>query len=113
MPTKPLKQCTFPGCPALVKSGRCDKHKRQERRRWDDNRGNSGERGYNAQWYRLRAVKVSLNPLCEICLARGVFVPVAVVHHVEPISKRPDLRLSLDNLLSVCLRCHSDLHKND
>ena len=33
-----------------------------------------------------------------------------VVHHIEPIEKRPDLRLELSNLVSLCDQCHNKRH---
>lgn len=44
--------------------------------------------------------------------AHGRRVPVraTLVHHVKPRSERPDLELVLDNLVSLCARCHDEAH---
>jgi predicted kinase len=33
-----------------------------------------------------------------------------MVHHIEPIDRRPDLRLDKGNLLSLCWSCHEAIH---
>lgn len=46
-----LRVCTQPGCPTLVRSGRCKDHERER----DRERGTRQERGYDARHDRLRA----------------------------------------------------------
>lgn len=41
---------------------------------------------------------------------RRVPVPATLVHHIIPRSERPDLELTLDNLVSLCARCHDEAH---
>lgn len=41
---------------------------------------------------------------------RRVPVPATLVHHILPRSERPDLELTLDNLVSLCARCHDEAH---
>jgi 5-methylcytosine-specific restriction enzyme A len=74
MPFKPLKPCNHPGCPRLTTAGRCAEHKLKERKRYDDSRGNSGERGYDAQWQKVRRIKLNTNPLCEQHEAKNMMV---------------------------------------
>lgn len=111
MPKSPSKNCSYPGCSELVPSGRCDKHKRKEYKQYDDRRGNSGQRGYDARWQGVRAIKASQDPLCEMCLKNGHIKPLDVVHHIRPIETHPELRLSFDNLMSVCVACHESIHQ--
>lgn len=47
----PLRACAQPGCPALVRSGRCAKHRKTHERE----RGSRQARGYDATHDRLRA----------------------------------------------------------
>ena len=113
MPTKPLKQCTFPGCPNFVKSGRCAQHAfppfdRSKFKRTDTR--NSGQRGYDQRWQNLRAVKISRDPLCESCMSRGISTPAKTVHHIQSIASAPELRLTMDNLESLCWPCHNRKH---
>lgn len=44
--------------------------------------------------------------------AHGRRVPVraTLVHHIIPRSERPDLELVLENLVSLCARCHDEAH---
>lgn len=46
-----MKVCAEPGCPTLVKGGRCTIHAREAEKR----RGSRQERGYDANHDRLRA----------------------------------------------------------
>jgi len=44
--------------------------------------------------------------------ARGRRVPVmaTMVHHLQHLEDRPDLALDLNNLVSLCDRCHDEAH---
>jgi 5-methylcytosine-specific restriction endonuclease McrA len=75
------------------------KPKRSSTDRW---RGNSCERGYDRKWQGIRATKLMTDPICERCSK----VIANEVHHIEPVKKRPDLRLVWSNLMSVCHSCH-------
>ncbi|MDO5299951.1 MAG: HNH endonuclease [Clostridia bacterium] len=37
-------------------------------------------------------------------------VPATMVHHIKPYQTHPELALDLDNLMSLCDRCHWDVH---
>ena len=102
MPYAAPHRCAAPGCPALVKTGYCDTHKaRQERQR-----GSSHARGYDGQWKKLRDLKLSTDPICQI-MTHCEGVPANEVDHIIPIADRPELRLEWDNLQSACHRCHT------
>ncbi|MCU6709413.1 HNH endonuclease [Paenibacillus sp. J5C_2022] len=47
------------------------------------------------------------NYLCQNCLDVKRFVNADVVDHTLPISLRWDLRLTLNNLRSLCHACHN------
>jgi 5-methylcytosine-specific restriction protein A len=106
MPSKPKKQCGYPGCPALTDGGRCEEHRQKEIRLYDEQRGNSGKRGYDATWQKLRKMKLAADPLCEEHLKEGQDVAATMVHHIKPIETHPELRLVWDNLMSLCNDCH-------
>ena len=110
MPQAAKKPCTYPMCPALTTGGRCEQHKRKEQEKYDSSRLDSGKRGYDSVWQRVRSLKLSRDPLCEEHLRQGHDVVAVLVHHVEPIEKRPELRLDLGNLMSLCQPCHEDIH---
>ena len=54
--------------------------------------------------------------LCRDCMeakARGEMIrprAATTVHHIQPVELRPDLRLDLDNLISLCDACHNKRH---
>jgi len=57
-------------------------------------------------WRRLRALKLSEQPLCEECLRAGRTTPAQMVDHIVPINKG-GAKLTMDNLQSLCNACHA------
>lgn len=54
---------------------------------------------------------------CQRCKERGRYSRAVLVHHVKHLKDRPDLALSIIDpatgerqLVSVCKRCHEELH---
>ena len=110
MPYAPKKPCLHPGCPALIDSGsRCEEHRKEYQQRLDRSRGNSHQRGYDADWRRLREAALKRdNYLCQKCLAQGRMTPANIVDHRIRFHGTDDpRRLDLDNLESMCKSCHS------
>lgn len=68
------------------------------------------------KWVKLRAKKVSENPLCEVCLLSDITTPTQEVHHIKPIETAPDkktmelLCFDYNNLQSLCRNCHKTIH---
>ncbi|HXG36536.1 MAG TPA: HNH endonuclease signature motif containing protein [Dehalococcoidia bacterium] len=96
MPFRVASPCMEPGCPALaVARGRCAGHQRAA-----PLRASSAQRGYGAEWRRLRAAFLAAHPLCCDCGE-----PATDVDHETPRSAggTDDWR----NLRSRCHRCHS------
>lgn len=69
------------------------------------------------EWKKLRAWKLSVNPLCELCQAEG-YVRLAVdVHHKRPVegakyySEMVKLCFMKANLQSLCIPCHIKVHQ--
>ena len=114
MPSKPPRPCMVQGCRGFsTGNGYCKEHqyipkdKQSAREKGTaDRRGTAAERGYDGQWQKVRWLKLRTNPLCEECEKRGRVVPAKEVHHIQPIKERPDLRLSVENLQSLCVPCH-------
>ena len=54
------------------------------------------------------------NGLCEDCLAKGLYKPGVIVHHVIEISPQnitnPEITLNWNNLRLVCRECHAEEH---
>jgi 5-methylcytosine-specific restriction protein A len=107
MPKSPMKPCSHFGCGQLVSSGACAVHKKEVRKRHDDQRGSASERGYTSRWTKARATYLRSRPLCLICKAAGRLVPATVVDHIIP--HRGDQTLFWDkenNWQPLCKPCH-------
>ena len=72
-------------------------------------------------WKRCRAAALRRDHgLCQHCLAAGRRtvdssgrswqVMATMVHHIRHLDEHPELALSLDNLVSLCDRCHEAEH---
>jgi 5-methylcytosine-specific restriction enzyme A len=109
-PMRPKKPCSAPGCPKLVDAGQrfCQRHQKAEHKRYNQNRPSARQQGYDGDWQRLRKWKLQRTPICEQCNRSAA----VLVHHIEPIKARPDLRLTVNNLMSCCNHCHERLHDN-
>ena len=77
----------------------------------------SGKYYNTKQWKNLRNYYIRRNPLCEICLSKGIVKPANEVHHIRPfLSGRTDeerwqLLTDEDNLQSLCYKCHDEVHR--
>ena len=72
---------------------------------------------YNSKaWYSLRNEYYAKHPLCECCLSHDRVTAAAHVHHKLIWLSQPteELRwkalLDENNLMSVCVKCHTKLH---
>lgn len=73
---------------------------------------------YNStRWKRLRSYKKKLNPLCERCLAKGIYTSTYIVHHKEYITDKnyedDNVFYNIDNLESLCQECHNKEHHSN
>ena len=59
------------------------------------------------EWRCLRDYILSKKPLCDYCLKRDRITPAECVDHKIDIKIRPDLRLDMNNLQTLCHNCHS------
>ena len=110
MPRRPRKPCAKPGCPELIEPGQtyCIKHRRQEYKRYDEQRGTAAQRGYGSRWARYARLFKRANPLCRACLLRGRVTPVEVVDHIAPVTGPDDPRFwDPENHQPLCERCHN------
>lgn len=105
MPYKSFKTCLHPGCPELVQSGYCDKHKK-DTKNYDSNRGTAAQRGYDSRWRKYRINFLNKNPLCVECLKEGRYVPATVVDHIKAHKGNKKLFWDPMNHQALCKQCH-------
>ena len=72
---------------------------------------------HRKEWKRIREMALQRDGgMCQDCMDRmrmGVgFRPnrATMVHHIIPLSERPDLGLKMENLRSLCAECHERRH---
>ncbi len=70
----------------------------------------AAQRGYDANWRKLRKQVLTEEPLCKRCEREGRVTESTIVDHVIPIDQRPDLRLERSNCESMC-KAHHDAEK--
>ena len=111
MPRKFKKPCAVPGCPNLCEPGQqfCPDHKAVEEKKYNDYcRDKNHNKTYGRSWRNIRNRYLRAHPLCEMCLKEGRYVSATEVHHILPVNKGGDHRLS--NLMSLCHSCHEKIH---
>lgn len=109
MPYAPRPGCKYPLCPnrAEQTSSYCIQHKQSVTQQEIDRHIHDNKVYGNTVWRRLRRIKLNANPLCELCLSKGVVVQASQADHIIPVSLRPELKLVYENLQSLCETCHS------
>jgi 5-methylcytosine-specific restriction protein A len=70
----------------------------------------SSAQTYNKTWRGVRKIKLQINPLCEQCSLDDRVTVASMVHHKQTVKDRPDLRLEIGNLESMCVSCHGKRH---
>ncbi|MCS4486375.1 HNH endonuclease [Staphylococcus americanisciuri] len=65
-------------------------------------------------WRKVREIALDRdNYLCQKCLEGGKISDAKIVHHIIYLDHDFDKALDLDNLVSVCQKCHNQIHAND
>lgn len=107
-PFAPKRPCSYPGCSILTDAGRCDLHRKQERREYDRGRKDDPSHRLYAskQWRRVREAKLAIDPLCERCRASGRIEAATEVHHRIAVRDGGD-SFDVAGLESLCKPCHS------
>ncbi|MEG1805282.1 MAG: HNH endonuclease signature motif containing protein [Clostridia bacterium] len=108
MPKKPLKPCSYPGCPKLVDGQYCAEHKKLVDKKYNAyERNKVSQRFYqSSEWKALRRLKLNQSPLCEECLRNGKLNKATICDHIKPIANGGE-PLNIANLQSLCWSCHS------
>jgi 5-methylcytosine-specific restriction protein A len=73
---------------------------------------NTTQRGYDGAWKKLSERVRAEQPLCEVCLERGIATAASEVHHKVSIEQAPWLRMERSNLTCLCNGCHKEIHAN-
>jgi len=92
------------GC-SVPKGSKCQHEQQRQATRQKANdaaRGTPAERGYDKDWWRLRAAFLKAHPTCCVCGAKATHVD-----HIKSVKEAPHLRLVPTNLRSMCGPCHS------
>src|SRR4051812_770141 len=107
MPQRLKTLCRYPGCKTPTRTRYCEAHLAWAHRRTDERRGTAYDRGYDAAWFKVAALRRRLDyGLCQDCRAAGFLATSSTVDHILPIYVRPDWRLALDNTQVLCGPCH-------
>jgi 5-methylcytosine-specific restriction protein A len=117
MPSRPKRPCSVPGCSNLTQGRYCEQHRhkeqqdRAERNRYYDKHirdQKTREFYHSKEWQRVRqAALIRDNYLCQKCLKEKRITSAEVVDHIIPVKVEWSLRLSLNNLQSLCNACHN------
>jgi 5-methylcytosine-specific restriction enzyme A len=118
MPSRPQRPCLHPGCPTLVQSGYCEKHKPvanagaaydATRRKLDPALALAARIRNSAQWQKVRAQHRAIEPLCRDPFGRHTLLPAFndCSHHIKPLATYPELAFDLSNLAGLCTACHA------
>ena len=114
IPSRLKKPCAYDFCENLVTAGTtyCEKHQGVVKKKRDQlydryERDEKSKKFYNSlAWKKLRKIKISKEPLCEICEEEDRLRPATEVDHIVPIKVDWSRRLDEKNLQSLCHRCH-------
>ena len=106
MPRKPKRPCSYPGCPDLTDGRFCEKHQKEENKRYEKyDRNPAVHRRYGRAGKRIRDSYAAGHPLCEQCIKEGRITVATEVHHKLPLSRGGTH--DIKNLMALCTPCHS------
>lgn len=102
MPKAPTPACRQPGCPRdAVRAGLCVEHAVKQGKAEYVRKGSKAERGYPANWEKLRRVVLQRDPVCK-----GCELEVSTeVDHIMPLERGG--KNELTNLQGLDKTCHS------
>ena len=67
---------------------------------------------YNSKSWSLtrRQINNRDRGLCRLCYSEGKIIYSDCIHHIEEVKENVDLRCDDNNLISLCNRCHREVH---
>lgn len=107
MPTSPLQLCAEQGCGQLVKSGRCEQHRKEQRRESEKRRPSSHSRGYTRGWANFAREFLADNPHCISQIHAGKGIPATDADHIDGLGPTGPRGFDRSNLAPYCHSCHS------
>ena len=70
------------------------------------------------RWYgEVRVAQLRQHPLCQMCLKEGIYRSAVDVHHIRPVESVPIDEMERtcydpNNLISLCVECHIQIHRD-
>lgn len=110
-----MQPCLQPGCPNVVKKGRCATHARQADQ---GTRGTAHQRGYDSPWATYSRTFRAQHPVCgeradgtfdavhSRCVQEGLSTPAQCVDHTIPL-RDGGSKWDPVNHMSACLACNT------
>lgn len=91
---------------------KCDKDRRKEYNKRRDRTKDDVYR--DRRWIKLRNyVRARDNYMCLVCMDKEhIAEPMKIVHHIQTVEDREDLRYKENNLISLCKKCHESIHED-
>lgn len=121
MPLKSLRPCAKTNCGQLTRERYCEDHvhiieseTRERNQQYDSRTRDKKSKDFyrSKAWKELRNLAFNRdNGLCQSCLKQGEYRTADVVHHIIEIKSDWEKRLDLNNLESICHKCHNKIHK--
>ena len=67
---------------------------------------------YNSKSWNLTRQQINNRDrgLCRLCYLEGKITYSDCIHHIEEVKENVDLRCDDNNLISLCNRCHREVH---
>lgn len=111
------KRCNKVGCRELIErtEGYCEEHKGIVDKEYNTYK-NRYDKEYvsfyrSTSWRKKRKqALVRDNWICKDCEAEGIISIAEEVHHIVETKDDWSKRLDLDNVISLCKRCHNKRH---
>ena len=70
---------------------------------------------YNTKKWKEKRLKILRRDkyICVECKRYGKITEATTFHHIYPYELYPELRLNTNNLISLCEKCHNEMHNRN